>query len=195
MLVAVSGLLPLPSTLPADTTNLPQLLLRRAALPCMMVDAATKALLRREQDEAVARRAERERALLQPGTALVAKKQKGGRQSSGAGFGSGAAPAGKAASKKKGAKRPRQSASKAELAQRGSVLAKELQSSGVVRIDGALSAATADALRDFVDAERLRCEEEVEAGGRPSTDRFANLVLLSNRCGTCAGAADSSSTA
>ena len=185
MLVAVAGLLPQPSTLSADTTNLPQLLLRRAAPPCMMVDAATKALLRREQDEAVARRAERERALLQPGTALVAKKQKGGRQSSGAGFGSGAAPAGKAASKKKGAKRPRQSASKAELAQRGSVLAKELQSSGVVRIDGALSAATADALRDFVDAERLRCEEEVEAGGRPSTDRFANLVLLSNRCGTC----------
>ena len=66
MLVAVAGLLPLPSTLSADTTNLPQLLLRRAALPCMMVDAATKALLRREQDEAVARRAERVLVLLEP---------------------------------------------------------------------------------------------------------------------------------
>ena len=33
----------------------------------------------------------------------------------------------------------------------------------------------------FVDAERERASAEVHAG-RPSTDRFANLVLLENRC-------------
>ena len=55
---------------------------------------------------------------------------------------------------------------------RASACLKELQKSGVVRIDGALTAETADALRDFVDAERLRAEAEVASGAREFTDRF-----------------------
>lgn len=51
----------------------------------------------------------------------------------------------------------------------------------MVRIDGVLSEACADALRDCVDEERERALNEVEANVEAST-RFADLVLLSNRC-------------
>ena len=137
--------------------------------------AAERSQLQLDQDRAVAARAEKERSLLQEGTALEALVQKGGRANSGAGFG-----AAKATGGVKKAKAKAKPVAKREPPR--SVLGKELQKSGVVRINGALSPATADALREFVDAERERATAEVEAGLRTQADRFANLVLVSNRC-------------
>ena len=99
-----------------------------------------------------------------------------------AGFGGGGAKA--PAKKKKGAKKgaAKKPAKASAAASRQSVLGRELKASGVVRIDGALSPETADALREFVDAERQICSAEVAAGKRAQTTRFANLVLLENRC-------------
>ena len=141
--------------------------------------AAERSQLQLDQDRAVAARAEKERSLLQEGTALEALVQKGGRANSGAGFGAAKATGGvkKAKAKAKAKAKP---VAKREPPR--SVLGKELQKSGVVRINGALSPATADALREFVDAERERATAEVEAGLRTQADRFANLVLVSNRC-------------
>jgi len=63
-----------------------------------------------------------------------------------------------------------------------STLALELKSAGVVRIDGGLTAETADALREFVDTERVSARAEVDAGTRPLDSRFADLVLIDKRC-------------
>ena len=139
--------------------------------------AAERSQLQLDQDRAVAARAEKERSLLQEGTALEALVQKGGRANSGAGFGAAKATGGVKKAKAKAKAKP---VAKREPPR--SVLGKELQKSGVVRINGALSPATADALREFVDAERERATAEVEAGLRTQADRFANLVLVSNRC-------------
>lgn len=157
-----------------------------ARSPATRLDAAAASRLQQDLDGAVEARAERERALLQPGEGLVALKQRGGRgAATGVGF-SGGAPAAKAKGKKKKtgktSKGGAASAGAAAAATSGSVLAKELRKSGVVRIDGALRPETADALREFVDAERLRANAEVEAGSRDRLERFADLVLLANRC-------------
>jgi hypothetical protein len=159
--------------------------LRPSAPPIAMAmtDTDTAKLLQRDLDAAVQQRAEKEGAILQEGTALVALKQKGAVTSStAAGFG-GAAKA--SAGSKGGKKKKGKSAVSAKLgtsSSRGSVLARELRKSGVVRIDGVLSEATADALREFVDAEREAASAEVAAGGRKLESRFADLVLLENRC-------------
>ena len=141
---------------------------------------ASASLLQADLDRAVETRAAKEGALLQPGAELVAIKQKGARSSAtGSGFSGGAKAA--PAKKKKGAKGATKKVAAAAKTT-GSALAKELRKSGVVRIDGGLKPETADTLREFVDAERQRCSAEVEAGTRKSEARFANLVLLSNRC-------------
>eukprot|EP00310_Coccolithus_braarudii_P001358 CAMPEP_0183359104 /NCGR_PEP_ID=MMETSP0164_2-20130417/51216_1 /TAXON_ID=221442 /ORGANISM="Coccolithus pelagicus ssp braarudi, Strain PLY182g" /LENGTH=405 /DNA_ID=CAMNT_0025533147 /DNA_START=141 /DNA_END=1358 /DNA_ORIENTATION=+ len=152
------------------------------------MDLSAKSMLQRDLDLAVAARARKERACLQEGAGLLALQQKGGREGSGSGFGgAGRAPAaatGKSkASKSKTSKKGSKSAGAAKaLKQHGSVLAKELINEGVVRIDGAITAATADALREFVDAERIRSTAEVSSGQRQFSDRFADLVLVENRC-------------
>jgi len=147
-----------------------------------MMDAATTSLLQRDLDAAVAKRAGRERECLQDGTALVALKQKGGSLGTpAAGFG-GAAPKkpptkGSAAKKKK-----KKAVDTTKQLRQSSILAKELKASGVVRIDGVLSPETADALREFVDAERAAASADFKAGTRELESRFAGLVLLENRC-------------
>lgn len=154
------------------------------AVGVAMAAAPTESLLQRDLDEAVAVRAEKEQSLLQEGTALEAIEQKGAISSSTAsGFGGGGAPA-KTPSKKKA--RGKAGASKKKPppggGTRGSVLARELRKSGVVRVNGALSEEAADRLREFVDAERASMTAEVESGARPLESRFAGLVLLKNRC-------------
>ena len=144
----------------------------------MSVAEAGVSQLQLDQDRAVAARAEKERSLLQEGHALEALVQKGARTDSGGGFGAGPSKAAGGGKKAKGK-------AKAKPAKREpprSVLGKEMQRTGVVRINGALAPATADALREFVDAERERATSEVLAGRRGKEERFANLVLVSNRC-------------
>ena len=57
-----------------------------------------------------------------------------------------------------------------------------MKKSGVVRIDGALSAQTVESLRNFVDSERQEATAAVEAGLCDKESRFADLVLLAKRC-------------
>ena len=59
----------------------------RSPLVSMSQVASGRSQLQLDQDRAVAARAEKERSLLQEGTALEALVQKGGRANSGAGFG------------------------------------------------------------------------------------------------------------
>lgn len=85
----------------------------------------------------------------------------------------------------KGKKKAKAASSKAKLSaatSKRSALAKEMRQMGVVRIDNAITPETADALREFVDAERAEASAEVAAGQRELKTRFANLVLLENRC-------------
>ena len=142
--------------------------------------AAGVSQLQLDQDRAIASRAEKERSLLRLEAALPleALVQKGVRVDSGGGFGAATAKKSTKKTAKKGAAKSKAPAMQPPR----SVLGKELQKNGVVRVNGALSHATADALREFVDAERLRASAEVEEGRRRSDERFANLVLLSNRC-------------
>ena len=136
--------------------------------------SATADLLRADQDRAVAARAVKERDLLQQGTDLPATKQRRGGGGGGMGMGPVAKPS-RAKSKVKA-----KSAKVAKAAK--STLAMELDTHGVIRINAALSEATADAMRDFVDAEKLRGEQEVAAGTHTAESRFADLVLVKNRC-------------
>lgn len=139
--------------------------------------------LRADADIAIAARGVTERSMLQPGTPLVALKQKRAVSTSG-GFGAKkAAAAGsskvKASSKGKGKAKAKDKTVKVK---KQSVLAAELERSGVVRINGALSQETAAALREFVDDERRTAEADVAANKCDRTSRFADLVLLENRC-------------
>jgi len=134
--------------------------------------------LQADQDRAVAERAAKELAILQPGEPLLAVEQRRAVSSAG-GFGgasSSKAPASKAKKKKK-------PASKGRPPQRArSSLAQELRKEGVVRIDGALTPAETALLRDFVDSERAEATRAVAAGEVAHDARFAGLVLLENRC-------------
>jgi len=138
---------------------------------------AEASLLQKDLDSAVEARAEKERTILQPGEDLEALKQ-GKSRSAATGMGFSGAQGGKGAAKKKGGSKK----AGAAKATHGSVLAKELDKTGVVRVNQALKPETADALREFVDAERRQCTADVEAGVVASEARFANLVLVSNRC-------------
>lgn len=57
-----------------------------------------------------------------------------------------------------------------------------LRKEGVVRIDNVLSANLADRMRDFVLALRVDSLEQVAAGTLKNSDRFADVLLKSNRC-------------
>lgn len=113
-----------------------------------------------------------ERSFLQPGTALVALEQK--RAANPIGFGAKAAAA--------QVKKKRKTRTKGSRARPLSALATELKASGVVRIDGALSPALVEELREFVDAERVQATADVKAGRCDQKARFADLVLLDKRC-------------
>jgi len=134
--------------------------------------------LRADADVATAKRGATERSLLQPGTPLLAIKQKRAVASSGGFGGMGAAkkPAKKGAKKSK----PAKSAAKAPKAR--SALAQELEREGVVRIDNVLSKETAELMRNFVDSERTTAMEDIAAGKYDQASRFADLVLLDKRC-------------
>ena len=142
--------------------------------------AADVPSLRTDADLAVAERGAVERALLQPGTELLAVKQKRAVSVAG-GFGGAGKVENKPAGKKKATKKKLAKAATATKRPQ-SVLAQELAREGVVRIDGALSKETAEQMRQFVDAERIRCDEDVAAGKYDQASRFADLVLLANRC-------------
>ena len=139
--------------------------------------------LRADQDLSLIRRGERERGLLQEGTALEmprraakAAKAGGARGGSAGGFGGAKAPKAKAAGKSKGKR-----AAVGGAARDAQELADELRREGVVRIDGGLTPATADALAAYVDALRATSAAEVAAGADASS-RFADLVLVESRC-------------
>lgn len=142
--------------------------------------AAPTDALRRDLDSAIISRGNREREVLQPGVDIVAVKQRGG----GGGMGLGGDKARSAPPKKKGKASKKKAAGVKNLyaKSRQSALAKELDAQGVIRINSALSPETADALRDFVDAERLRAQQEVDDGLQDADSRFADLVLVSKRC-------------
>ena len=140
--------------------------------------------LRDDADIAIVARGVAERSMLQPGTPLIALKQKRAASTSG-GFGAKKAAAAvskvKANAKGKGNGKAK-AQGKTVKVKKQSVLAAELERSGVVRIDGALSPETAVALRDFCDDERRTAEADVAANKCERTSRFADLVLLENRC-------------
>jgi hypothetical protein len=139
--------------------------------------------LRAEADSAVAARGAHERALLQPGEPLVAIKQRRGGASA-VGFGAQVGRDGRGAKEAGGGKAGKTGASAARGRPRSaSTLFDEMQRNGVVRIDGALRPDTVAQLRAAVDCERARAEAEVGDGGSfDPADRFADLVLLENRC-------------
>ncbi|EOD05302.1 hypothetical protein EMIHUDRAFT_198946 [Emiliania huxleyi CCMP1516] len=128
--------------------------------------------LEAERNKATARRGVMERSFLQPGTALVALEQK--RAANPIGFGAKAAAA--------QVKKKKKTRTKGSRARPLSALATELKASGVVRIDGALSPALVEELREFVDAERVQATADVKAGRCDQKARFADLVLLDKRC-------------
>jgi hypothetical protein len=128
--------------------------------------------LRRDRDSAIIGRGNKERGCLQVGKALLAVKQRGGMG------GGGLAPAPGAKAKPKGKAK---AAKKSRGARKQSALAASMAAQGVVRIDGALTPQTAEALRHFVDAEKRRAEQEVADGTHDFDSRFADLVLVSNR--------------
>ena len=142
-------------------------------------DKDVRDALRRDQDRAVAARGVKERECLQQGVNLVAVQQRAVPKGRG-GMGAAKSPP----SKKKGNAKTKAKATKAKspASTRQSVLAKEMSTHGVIRIDSALSEETADALRQFVDEELSRAEQEVEAGTHDADSRFADLVLVSKRC-------------
>ena len=153
--------------------------LRSSPVRMEVASAAGVSQLQLDQDRAIASRAEKERSLLRLEAALPleALVQRACVWT--------AAAASVRPPRRRAQRRPRRGRCQVKGTRRQpprSVLGKELQKNGVVRINGALAPATADALREFVDAERLRASAEVEEGRRRSDERFANLVLLSNRC-------------
>ena len=143
--------------------------------------SATIDALRKDQDQAIIARGIKERACLQQGAALVSVKQRGGVSGGGMGGGMGGGGMGGGASKAKAKAKAKATKKTPSAVGARSALAKEMASNGVVRIDAALSPETADALRAFVDAEKLRAEEEVARGTHAFDTRFADLVLVSNR--------------
>jgi ectoine hydroxylase-related dioxygenase (phytanoyl-CoA dioxygenase family) len=64
----------------------------------------------------------------------------------------------------------------------GKAHAEVLREKGVVRIDGVLSNKVADQMRDFVFDLRETATAEVEAGSAKLINRFADVLLKSNRC-------------
>jgi len=118
--------------------------------------------LQSDLDTVIAKRGWLEQSFLQEGGVLKSPEQKGG----GMGFGG--------AGKTKGR-------NKDSILDDSKMLAAELRRTGVVRIDSVLSEACADALALCVDEERERANAEV-AAGVDATSRFADLVLLGNRC-------------
>ena len=135
--------------------------------------------LRDDADIAIAKRGAMERSLLQDGTSLIALKQKHAVSTSGGFSAKNAKKPTVAAGKKK---KVASKGVKGKVKRRLSTLAAELERSGVVRIDGALSEDTTTALRDFCDAERRVAEADVASRKCDSSARFADLVLLENRC-------------
>jgi hypothetical protein len=133
----------------------------------------------------VAARGSQERALLQPGEPLVAIKQRRGGASAG-GFGAKGGKdvrGAKAGSEGKAGKTGAGAGAARGRPRSASTLFDEMQRNGVVRINNALSADTVSQLKEAVDSERARAEAEVGEGGDfDRVDRFADLVLLENRC-------------
>ena len=147
--------------------------------------------LQDDRDRAVVARGKLERSCLQEGTALEPTEQRGAiNPDAGAGFGGGGGGAAAASASKKKAGGKKKAAGKKAPAKKTksglpsfkSAMAAEMKKNGVVRIDGALSPETVEKLREFVDAERVRCTEGVAKGHVAKEERFANLVLLDKRC-------------
>ena len=64
----------------------------------------------------------------------------------------------------------------------GKIFAKEIRKEGLARIDGVLTNDLADAMRNFAFELRKDSEEQVKAGNVKRIDRFADVLLRSNRC-------------
>jgi len=119
------------------------------------------------QEEMLVKRGELEEKLMAGNSSpLKASKPKGvGGQSKGFGGGSSAGGGSKSAFQR-------------EAKSHANVLRKE----GVVRIDNVLSADLADQMREYVLKLRQDSLDQVEAGTVKQTDRFADVLLRSNRC-------------
>jgi len=120
-----------------------------------------------EQEKLLVKRGELEAALMaKDGIAGIEANVVKGAGGSG-GFGGGA---------KKGA------SSKKNLKAQAKEHAKVLRREGVVRIDNVLPKKVADDMRDFVYTMRKESEELVRAGEIQPIERFADVLLKSNRC-------------
>ena len=81
-----------------------------------------------------------------------------------------------------GGSNSKSNANKSSFKVEAKAYSKELIKNGVVRIDNAISSDVADSLREFVSDLRKRSEEEVTNGSVQSIQRFADVLLKSNRC-------------
>ena len=133
-------------------------------------------LLYQEQEKLLIRRGEVEGELMsktppEPLQSPVIKGVGAGRGGGGGGFG------GKSGSSSSGSKSGQQL-----LKAQAKAYAKVLKEEGVVRIDRVLSEATADELRAFLYDKRMESEELVRSGQVQPIDRFADVLLKTNRC-------------
>ena len=119
------------------------------------------------QEEMLIKRGEREEELMAGNSSpLKASQPKGVGGRGGKGFGSGGGSGG------------RKSGFKIEAKAHANVLRKE----GVVRIDNVLSEELADRMRDYVMKLRQDSVEQVQAGTVKQSERFADVLLRTNRC-------------
>jgi len=120
-----------------------------------------------DQEKIVVARGVKEESLMPPPTPLVAAKRGSAAGAGGGGFGA-------ASTSKKGISKQHQTEAK--------LLAKDLRREGVVRIDDVLSHETADQLLAYVKELRTQSTDDVESGRLASLQRFADVLLKTNRC-------------
>ncbi|KAL7561808.1 hypothetical protein ACA910_013344 [Epithemia clementina (nom. ined.)] len=158
------------------------------------LEGDVSSLLYREQENLLIRRGQLEGKLMSqiPPTPLQAPSLKGvgkgrGGGGGGGGFGGGGGGGSKSASAKKTTSTITTTATITKAGQQvwkaqAKVQAKVLKEEGVVRIDRVLSDTTADRLRSFLYDMRAESETLVRTGQVPSMDRFADVLLKTNRC-------------
>ena len=81
-----------------------------------------------------------------------------------------------------GSKVNKQRSTKQSRKAEGKAYAKVLKKDGVVRIDNVLSSDIADKIREYVYNLRTKSIAEIESGSVESIQRFADVLLRSNRC-------------
>ena len=133
----------------------------------MQLQGAGASQLYADQERVIVARGELEAEMMPAPSPLEAAKRGSAAGAGGGGFGA-------VSSSKKGLSKQHQAEAK--------VLAKELRREGVIRIDEVLSDETADALLKYVTALRVQSTDDVESGRVPHLQRFADVLLKTNRC-------------